>query len=562
MSALRNSDPSPKEVPPPPAFSSADQLYSWLRGHPYPTQAIGEGLWRTWILAAIQRCGEDRIIESLALNLGLKWPATRAEQVLGDFAEVSLRQLERTHGLGRMKLATLIATVAFASGAYGIDEQLAEASSSEAEAELILSDRLLASLLDNLHFREAEVVTRRFGLRGHERATLEAIAQDEAFQLTRERIRQIESTALRKLRLSPHYETMRRALHGDTDNIWAELTQGAPVLRANQLSYAESRLAPVRLLAITLVHRKLSRWVEQHATRFMSGWYLLPLPVADIRSLSTHLLKVLKNSHQPILFSELCRTVESEPAPAHVAIECNPRISNILGYVYQGSRTRRRRRRARLHALLAKRHSMECIPGFAIAELYTGAFPDDFCSIRDLEIVMYDSPHLFLRCAEEGWIALSARTSPPPESIPAWLVRKDPEGPAGDEEGASRQGFSDASGATLTEFIRSALLREGPLHISRILALCQAYFGDRYPASSVPAVIIQGNYVRLAPGVWGLPHHVAPVSDDTYSSPVLLSETDCRMYTRSRHAGEPANIYPMWNARYGVPVGHLGTVRC
>ena len=32
----------------------------------------------------------------------------------------------------------------------------------------------------------------------------------------------------------------------------------------------------------------------------------------------------------------------------------------------------------------------------------------------------------------------------------------------------------------------------------------------------------------------------------TYSSRVLLSEADCRMYTRSRHAGEPANIYPMW----------------
>lgn len=539
--------PEEKRLPAPPlACPTAPQLHAWFLHHPHPAQAIDEVTWRTWVLGATQCLGKGRTIESIAIALGLGWPRTRAQQVLGDFATITLRQLEQAHGLGRIKIATLLTSVAFACGAYGTGEQSANAFSSEIEAELGLSDRLLASLLGNLHAREADVVKRRFGLGGYERATLEAIAQDNAFQVSRERIRQIETAALRKLHLSPYYETLRRALHEDTETIWVELTQDAPVLRASHLSEAESHLAPVRLLLIALVHRKLSRWLEQHATRFMSGWYLAPFPVADIHSLSTRLLKVLRNRNQPILFSQLCRTVESEPTPLHVAIECNPSVSNILGYVYEGSRTRRRRRRARLHRLLAERHSLECIPGFAIAKRYTRAFQDDLCSIRDLEIVMYDSPHLFLRCAEEGWIALSSRTSPPPEPIPAWLLHEDSEDPAEDEEGTRHQDPSDDSSTTLNEFIRSTLFREGPQHIGKILALCLAHFGDRHPAVSVSTMIIQGNYVRVAPGVWGLPHHVSLVSDDAHSSHLLLSEADCRMYTRGRHAGEPANIYPMW----------------
>jgi RNA polymerase nonessential primary-like sigma factor len=43
-----------------------------------------------------------------------------------------------------------------------------------------------------------EVVVRRFGLRGHEAATLEQVGEE--IGLTRERVRQIQVEALKKLR--------------------------------------------------------------------------------------------------------------------------------------------------------------------------------------------------------------------------------------------------------------------------------------------------------------------------------------------------------------------------
>jgi len=52
--------------------------------------------------------------------------------------------------------------------------------------------------LSQLEFKQKEVIVRRFGLHGHERATLEQVG--EALGLTRERVRQIQMDALKRLR--------------------------------------------------------------------------------------------------------------------------------------------------------------------------------------------------------------------------------------------------------------------------------------------------------------------------------------------------------------------------
>ncbi|WP_254432021.1 RNA polymerase sigma factor RpoS [Aquisalimonas sp. 2447] len=56
----------------------------------------------------------------------------------------------------------------------------------------------LDSWLDQLTEKQRAVVERRFGLRGHERSTLEDVGRD--IGVTRERVRQIQIDALRKLR--------------------------------------------------------------------------------------------------------------------------------------------------------------------------------------------------------------------------------------------------------------------------------------------------------------------------------------------------------------------------
>lgn len=67
--------------------------------------------------------------------------------------------------------------------------------------ELLQDSDLSASLdswLDELSEKQREVVARRFGLRGHESSTLEEVGRE--IGLTRERVRQIQVEALRRLR--------------------------------------------------------------------------------------------------------------------------------------------------------------------------------------------------------------------------------------------------------------------------------------------------------------------------------------------------------------------------
>jgi RNA polymerase primary sigma factor len=63
--------------------------------------------------------------------------------------------------------------------------------------------------LDALPEREREVIEMRFGLKGHEARTLEEVGR--AFGVTRERIRQIENTTLKKLESLPEAQRLRDA---------------------------------------------------------------------------------------------------------------------------------------------------------------------------------------------------------------------------------------------------------------------------------------------------------------------------------------------------------------
>lgn len=68
-------------------------------------------------------------------------------------------------------------------------------------AELLQDENLrnnIEAWLDQLTDKQCEVLARRFGLRGHERATLEEVGKE--IGLTRERVRQIQVEGLKKLR--------------------------------------------------------------------------------------------------------------------------------------------------------------------------------------------------------------------------------------------------------------------------------------------------------------------------------------------------------------------------
>jgi RNA polymerase primary sigma factor len=88
-------------------------------------------------------------------------------------------------------------------------EQVIASPIEEATAELLKDD--LSSALQILPPREREIISLRYGLRDHKQRTLEEVGRH--FNLTRERVRQIEARALAQLRESPEMRSLLEYLH-------------------------------------------------------------------------------------------------------------------------------------------------------------------------------------------------------------------------------------------------------------------------------------------------------------------------------------------------------------
>jgi RNA polymerase primary sigma factor len=143
----------------------------------------------------VQLCGREPTLDELAAEVGL--PTPKAQMALLARREpVSLEAPAGEDGSAR-----LVDFVADSEGADALDS--------------LLRKRFVEGtqeLLATLTAREAQVLKMRFGLDGGAERTLAEIGA--SFDLTRERIRQIETQALRKLRLPTRVKRLRSIVDG------------------------------------------------------------------------------------------------------------------------------------------------------------------------------------------------------------------------------------------------------------------------------------------------------------------------------------------------------------
>ena len=115
----------------------------------------------------------------------------------------------------------------------------------------ILTNEALRDALENLDYRERRVLELRYGLGGEHPRTLDAVGR--TFNVTRERIRQIENQSLKKLQSLPEARNLRDAS--------GHLRRRAPNIAARRdLCRDDRRRTPAAGLA---AHR---RWMTTKST--------------------------------------------------------------------------------------------------------------------------------------------------------------------------------------------------------------------------------------------------------------------------------------------------------
>ncbi|HLF71055.1 MAG TPA: sigma-70 family RNA polymerase sigma factor [Dehalococcoidia bacterium] len=142
--------------------------------------------------------GREPTNDEIARRLGLTVEQVEQLQLALSRQPISLEQPLGQEGEGRLE---------------DVIEQVIVSPIEEATAELLKDD--LSAALQVLPPREREIITLRYGLRDRRQRTLEEVGRH--FNLTRERVRQIEARALSQLRQSPEMRSLLEYLRG-SDN--------------------------------------------------------------------------------------------------------------------------------------------------------------------------------------------------------------------------------------------------------------------------------------------------------------------------------------------------------
>lgn len=376
--------------------------------------------------------------------------------------------------------------------------------------------------------RRQDIVRRRFGL-GVPEETLEDVGQ--TYNVTRERIRQLEAKALKELSAIGKKHRLREALDLRRPAVWDFLRQDAEFLTRTQLYDRQRDLDPRIRLALKIIGSDFARWIGRYAPAVGGGWIDPSLDGASVKHLARHLRHYVREHALPRPLSDLDKGV----SPAGVAAAVRLLLGWTLerGYVYHKSPSVRLRRATLAHAILG--NAGRPLDVLELLQLYHAHAPNDHCSDRDLLIVMEAAAHLFVEIWEGRWASVGAAPHPP--------------GPV-----AAVQGLTPpvaAGEGTITAALERLLNRTGPLRVSDLIAKARSELPAGRSAHSVGPILLFNptRFVRLLPGVYALreqqPSERELLQADDLS--YLLNDHQARLFAMARRAGEAWGRFPLWS---------------
>ena len=190
------------------------------------------------------------------------------------------------------------------SGQNSILDKIIE-SQEKQQAAAFNSDELVANLLKNLSTKESDILSRRFGLMGKDKETLEQIGK--YYNITRERIRQIETATIKKLKeLKELRDEVDSASHHVThllENHGGIMEEGYLLDKINQTSSSDNSHRASQFVLNHLFKDKIEN-VKADAD-VLSGWKLPVVSLDMIKEAVRELTQLIEREQKLLKMEEI-----------------------------------------------------------------------------------------------------------------------------------------------------------------------------------------------------------------------------------------------------------------
>jgi hypothetical protein len=391
--------------------------------------------------------------------------------------------------------------------------------------------RLIDWAMPELRAREIKILGRRYGFDAAESETLEEIGA--SLDVTRERIRQIEAKALRKLRSKLAGTGFFQAVEIAADNFWRERTP--PYLLIGEMADVRKALPAKFCLALDIADLNPAGWIAQGSVELRNGYAAPHFDCAAIRSIAAQLDAIDATRPLPVALADLFPDHDPDMVAAAAALETE--LCVFEGYLFRNKPGVRLKRTVRLHHILGvARRSMTL---YELGEAYACHRRTDDCSLRDIAIVMEDAPHLFVEI-EDGLIWRSVGA----DRVPAHPT------PITSQNEATDGTVTLVDPDTIAGCLQKALIARGPTSVGELYREGQEILVEGRSRGSIPFVLggRPDLFRRILPGVYALPGQMPAQADvlDGAPLPFFLNEAQARPYAFARKAGEAWGTYAFW----------------
>jgi hypothetical protein len=323
------------------------------------------------------------------------------------------------------------------------------------------------------------------------------------------------------------------------------VTDNTNYLAKKSIPKAKEKLSAEEFLAITLVHEDLENWLSEVAQPVKQGWLGYSVSVKQLQDAESKLIEYFEHAEiLPVPISWVCHDLKIDYELLMVVLESSNSWCQYMDYITRRPVRPRMRRKIQAHHML--REIEQSMQLFDLQQKYTRKYQNDQCSSRDLMIVMTDAQHLFLNMYDEGWYPISRKNITEPNA------RRNPVPVEGEDisNDEIEEPVTIENEKTGANTLRSILKEAGPLSFDELRESFMRRTRGNFAKSSVgPLLLYCEDIIRYSPGVYGLRNTVTDESELNRGRKVLLGEKHLLQYCRARWAGEPQNLYPLWDGK-------------